>query len=125
MTRQEVVKRLKHITIRDASQEDYDALYTAIDILNQYKWNPANSPPKEDGEYLVSLSYTVGDFIESIEIAKYANNLYKVDEHDFYDKNCQSGWYQYSGGFGYFERYDVVAWMPLPKHYNKYKKEGD
>ena len=35
MTREEVIKRLKEIDIRDALQEDYDALYTAIEELEQ------------------------------------------------------------------------------------------
>ena len=33
MTRKEAIKRLKNIWIRDALQEDYDALYMAINSL--------------------------------------------------------------------------------------------
>lgn len=35
MTREEAIKRLKEIDIRDALQEDYDALYMAIKALEQ------------------------------------------------------------------------------------------
>lgn len=35
MTREEVITRLKEIDIRDALQEDYDALYVAIQALEQ------------------------------------------------------------------------------------------
>ena len=35
MTREEAIKRLKEIDIRDALQEDYDALYMAIEALEQ------------------------------------------------------------------------------------------
>ena len=35
MTREEVITRLKEIDIRDALQEDYDALYVAIEALEQ------------------------------------------------------------------------------------------
>lgn len=35
MTREEAIKRLKEIDIRDALQEDYDALYMAIKALEK------------------------------------------------------------------------------------------
>lgn len=35
MTNEEAIKRLKEIDIRDALQEDYDALYMAIETLKQ------------------------------------------------------------------------------------------
>lgn len=35
MTREEALKRLKEIDIRDALQEDYDALYMAIEALKR------------------------------------------------------------------------------------------
>lgn len=35
MTREEAIKRLKEIDIRDALQEDYDALYMSIEALEQ------------------------------------------------------------------------------------------
>lgn len=35
MTKKEAIKRLKEIDIRDALQEDYDALYMAIEALEQ------------------------------------------------------------------------------------------
>ena len=37
MTREEAIKRLESIVIRDALQEDYDALDMAIEALNQQK----------------------------------------------------------------------------------------
>ena len=37
MRRKEAIKRLKNIDIRDALQEDYDALYMAIEALQQQK----------------------------------------------------------------------------------------
>ena len=37
MTREEAIKRLESIVIRDALQEDYDALDMAIDALEEQK----------------------------------------------------------------------------------------
>lgn len=37
MTREEAIARLKEIDIRDALQEDYDALYVAIQALEAIK----------------------------------------------------------------------------------------
>jgi len=59
MTREEIIKRLKEIDIRDALQEDYDALYTAIEALEQEprkgKWlRISDLSEQEDDRYKCS-----------------------------------------------------------------------
>ena len=80
----------------------------------EQRWIPCSERLPEDGQRCIvttkgRLSYSY------CEIASYSNNLYKVDEFDFYDKKNTSGFYNYDSEYGYYENTDVIAWMPLPE----------
>ena len=86
------------------------------------RWIPCSERLPEDGQRCIvttkgRLSYSY------CEIASYSNNLYNVDEFDFYDKKNTSGFYNYDSEYGYYENTDVIAWMPLPEPYNAESKE--
>ena len=49
MSKKEAIKRLESIVIRDALQEDYDALDIAIEALNQQKEGHWIMPVQDDG----------------------------------------------------------------------------
>lgn len=79
------------------------------------RWIPCSERlPKEDARYLVQMSYGM------MQVLSWANDLEKVDDFDFYNEK-HSGWYEYDSEWGYCERHEVVAWMPLPK---PYREEG-
>lgn len=83
------------------------------------KWTPASTPPKQDGKYLVLTHYFDCD---NIEILSYANNLYEVDDFDFYYAEERGGWYEYDSEYGYCECNGVVAWRELPEPYKESRK---
>lgn len=73
------------------------------------EWIPCSERlPKEDAGYLVQLNYGI------VDVLRWANILEKVDDYDFYNKK-HGGWYEYDGEWGYCERNEVVAWIPLPE----------
>ena len=78
------------------------------------EWNTGN--PKENGRYLVSFEDG------SIDILRFAKDLYKIDKYDFDDCKGKSGWYFYDSEYGYALFKKVVAWMNLPQ---PYKMESD
>ena len=82
---------------------------------NQNKWH--KEPPKKDGRYLV--------WCDRVEIANYADNLYKVDKYDFYDfkGKKRAGWYIYDGEYGYLELDNVLGWQELPSDYKENEDE--
>ncbi len=81
------------------------------------QWIPISERlPEVNGEYLVTVRGLTGEYVK-VEILYYAEDLYKIDEFDFNDKQGVSGWYNYDGEWGYYEVDNVVAWLPLPKPY--------
>lgn len=77
------------------------------------EWIPCSERlPKEDSRYLVQMSYGI------MQVLSWANILEKVDDFDFRNKK-HSGWYEYDSEWGYCERHEAVAWMPLPKPYRE------
>ena len=79
------------------------------------EWIPCNERlPKENARYLVQMSYGM------MQVLSWANVLEKVDDFDFYNEK-HGGWYELDSEWGYCERHEVIAWMPLPKPY----KGGD
>ena len=98
MTNKEAINRLKNIDIRNALQEDYDALGMAIKALEQQRWIPVSERLPEE-----SLSSVLGwdRYRERCVFVQYIDNRFQITGKD--------------------ETFDIVAWMPLPKPY----KEGD
>lgn len=75
-------------------------------------WIPANTLPKKDGSYLVTMS---GGYLD---IVHFDRCLSKVDNFFFSEKDGyrRPGWYKVHYDMPY-EKKDVVAWMELPKVY--------
>ena len=81
------------------------------------EWTPCSEKlPNEDARYLVQMSYGI------MQVLSWANILEKVDDFDFCNKK-HGGWYEYDSEWGYCERHEVVAWMPLPKPYKESEVE--
>lgn len=55
MTREEAIARLKEIDIRDALQEDYDALYVAIEALEQKPTTKIEESNFSQEQYLTDI----------------------------------------------------------------------
>lgn len=129
MTKKEAINRIKSIRKKISeptetqlgwletwiNTKDIEALDIAIEALEKepkLKWIPASTPPKQDGKYLVSTHYFDCD---KMEILGYANNLYEVDNYDFWDAEERAGWYEYDAEYGYCECNGVVKWCELPQ----------
>lgn len=83
-------------------------------------WTPVREGlPKVNGKYLVTVRGLI-DEDENVEILKYANDLYKIDDYDFHNKKGIPGWYIFYERDGCFiDVDDVIAWAPLPKPYKE------
>lgn len=82
-------------------------------------WIPVKERlPEKDGKYLVT--HVVSFQTRMIDVYSYANDLYKIDKYDFWDRKGKSGWYDIDREYGGILLDDVVAWMELPEPY----KEG-
>ena len=81
-----------------------------------YDWHPVSETPKKNGRYLVTLKYSTHKILQ---IALYSNDLYKVDQYDFFDKKNQPGWYNYDSEYGYYEQNDIIGWTELPETYSE------
>lgn len=79
------------------------------------KWIPVTERLPEDGEYLVAYTLNIIPPKKVIDVCYFAKNLYKVDKYDFADKKRKSGFYQYDGEYGFYERTGITHWMPLPQ----------
>ena len=117
MTREEIIKRLKEIDIRDALQEDYDALYTAIEALEQEpKWTPVSKKlPDKEGQYLVTVQSLMG--VNSMELANFSLDLSNVSRLFSREKGRSGWWGCDDGGWNTYIYFGVIAWMPLPESY--------
>lgn len=81
------------------------------------EWIPVSERlPNEDARYLVQMSYGI------MRVLSWANVLEKVDDFDFYNEK-HGGWYELDSEWGYCERNEVIAWMPLPKPYREDRED--
>lgn len=73
--------------------------------------------PDESGKYLVFSRYVSGNLkIDSFHIRNYSDNLSKVDEYDFDEKeDNRPGWYDYDSECGFYEVGGITHWQPLPE----------
>lgn len=81
------------------------------------EWVPCDERlPEKDGEYLCQRNSI---YCDMMEVCRFSNNLFKIDDYDFYEyrREKKKGFYGYSGEWGYYEINDVIAWMPLPDPY--------
>lgn len=89
----------------------------------ELKWHNAETdPPKTNGQYL-ALSYFANQYL--YRVLRYATDLYKVHDSDFYSKKGKAGWYDSDSEWGYYEHDGVKWWMELPEApvVNKTNKE--
>ena len=100
-----------------------DGFKNAPTIEPEPQWIPCSERlPEEDGEYLV-LYHTRSAYKPYVyDVISFANDLYKIDEYDFYDEKGQKGWFYYDREYGYCKDDSVIAWMPLPE---PYRGEGE
>ena len=95
-------------------------MYTEEDAINAIKsvpsasqWIPCSERLPSDGKYLCTIDY----YGELIDICSYAHNLHEVDKYAFSETG--GGWYNCDSEYGYYERENVTAWMPLPTPYKE------
>ena len=78
------------------------------------EWISAHILPEEDGDYLVKYNLRSKYGIKHLyDVMSFANDLYKIEEYDFPDKECQKGWFYYDRDYGYCEDNSVYAWKPI------------
>lgn len=113
-----IEKRIPHMIPNIYGMHDVTAEGIVEFIKNQpsaQQWIPVEERlPEEDGEYLCQIDVH-GRAV--MEVIGFSNNLYKVDEYDFFDCKGKKGFYGYDSEMGYYETSGVIAWMPLPEDY--------
>ena len=81
-------------------------------------WIPCSEKLPEDGtDCLVSVRCSKKVVV--VDTATYSTDLFKVDKEDFFGNRGESGWYYFSGEYGYCKVLNVIAWMPLPTAYRE------
>lgn len=70
--------------------------------------------PTEDGDYLVTIKI-FGKY-KSMKVVHWANDLYKVDSSDFYDKQNVGGFYSSGLDFDLYEVTNVLAWCKVESY---------
>ena len=81
------------------------------------EWIPVSERlPDNDCECWVTTGDGMGNIVRS---CNYTSDLYDLDEYSFEDRKGESGFYDYDSEYGYYEIYNVIAWMPYfePKPY--------
>ena len=110
---------IKTINIAAAEVEwDYPMDYTvafemAIDAIKKQmnpKWNKTSEiKPTEEKEYLCCSIYNNMPYFT---VKGWSNDLYEVDEYDFYDHKGESGFYSYDSEWGYIKS-DCDYWQEI------------
>lgn len=89
-----------------------------VTLTTPYNWTPVKEKlPDKDCRCWVTNDRG------SVFSCDFATNLYKIDEYEFIDKK-RPGFYNYDSEYGYFECYDIIAWMPYyePEPYKEDKE---
>lgn len=81
----------------DMDKTTIEACKGAIELLEQIRWTPVSEPPKENGNYIVSLE----------------------DAVDTYARFFNGKWFRplFGSIASEYGEHEVIAWMPLPKPY--------
>ena len=88
---------------------------------NKYQWHDLRKNPKDlpkkDGKYLCESKSALCPEASFMEVCNFSNDLYAVDEFDFYEykETKKKGFFSYDSEYGYCERTSITAWMPLPE----------
>ena len=108
----------------DAELEDaINLAISALEKQEQDKWISCSERlPKNNGEYLVTEKFSNG-FPPDVCILQFAKDLYKLDEHDFYNRKGEAGFCRYDQEFGYSEAKGVIAWREKPEPYRGEEEE--
>lgn len=117
MTYEEAIETIK-IAIAEVEWNypmDYTVAFEkAVEALKKQKttkWNKTSeAEPTEEKQYLcctIMRSHTL-----NFKVLRWSNNLYEVDDCDFYDCKGESGFYYYDSGHGYYE-VDCDYWKAI------------
>lgn len=113
MTREEAINAIKC----NYPPEHYSMLREALDMAikeleerKTTKWNKTSEvEPTEEKQYLCCKMFTTRPFFK---ILHWSNDLYEVDDCDFYDCKGKSGFYGYSSEYGHYED-DCDYWKEI------------
>ena len=119
ISRSALIEKIRKYGICGSGYSDEERINDVIDMIESepsaQQWIPCSERlPEEDGEYLCQIDVH-GRAV--MEVIGFSNNLYKVDEYDFFDCKGKKGFYGYDSEMGYYETSGVIAWMPLPEPY--------
>ena len=119
ISRKALIEKIRKYGICGSGYSDEERINDVIDMIESepsaQQWIPCSERlPEEDGEYLCQIDVH-GRAV--MEVIGFSNNLYKVDEYDFFDCKGKKGFYGYDSEMGYYETSGVIAWMPLPEPY--------
>lgn len=90
-------------------------------VHSKQKWIPVSERlPDNDCECWVTVTFVSG-MRNIVNSCNYTNDLYDLDKYAFENRKGGSGFYNYDSEYGYYEIYDVIAWMPYfePKPYKE------
>ena len=109
----EAVSKLPTITGNHASFVSKEqVLHTINSQPPADQWIPCSERlPGKEGRYLCFLGTGV------MEVLKFTNDLYEVDEYDFSEHKGKAGFYTYDSEWGYSEADYIEAWARLPEPY--------
>ena len=90
---------------------DYTVAFEmAVDALEKQKWNKTSeAKPTEEKQYLCCSIYNNKPHFT---VKGWSNDLYEVDEYDFYDHKGESGFYSYDSEWGYYKS-DCDYWQEI------------
>lgn len=82
----------------------------AIKALEKQKWNKTSEvKPTEEKQYYCCSTHTNRP---RFKVLSWSNDLYEVDDYDFYDCKGESGFYAYDSEYGYYKD-DCDYWQEI------------
>lgn len=78
-------------------------------LKNQTWHKTSEEKPTEDGQYLCCNIYDEKQFFK---ILCWSNDLYEVDDFDFYNRKGKCGFYEFDAEYGHLESF-CDYWMPI------------